>query len=75
MTLRTAYLHSIQGDDLTGRIDDATRPYRTQVACMRALLPFIPDAENCTRILDISGKPKPTPEPEPVEAEAAPEAA
>lgn len=63
MKLITAYLHTLHGNDATAQLDDRQRPYKTHGAAMRALIPHIADASNCTRIMDISGEPPPAPTP------------
>lgn len=59
MKLITAYLHIVHGDDARAILDDKTAPFKTHGAAMRALMPHIPDANNCTRIIDISGEKRP----------------
>ena len=59
MQLITSYLHVIHGNDETAALDDRMRPFKTHAAAMRALMPFIADANNCTRLLDVSGDPAP----------------
>ena len=63
MQLITSYLHVIHGNDETAAIDDRTRPFKTHGAAMRALMPYIADANNCTRLLDVSGDPAALVEP------------
>ena len=59
MQLITSYLHVIHGNDETAALADRMRPFKTHPAAMRALMPFIADATNCTRLLDVSGDPAP----------------